>query len=148
MIRATWSTLLSAIACLGLAGADAASAHPHVWVTMKSELIFAPDGAMTGVRHNWTFDDMFSVYATQGLKSKQRGRFTREELASLAEVNVSSLKEYRFFTFAKADGKKVQFTEPVDYYLDLRCQADCVDAAFYFTSQDPDQGEATQRRHL
>jgi ABC-type uncharacterized transport system substrate-binding protein len=118
MIRATWSTLLSAIACLGLAGADAASAHPHVWVTMKSELIFAPDGAMTGVRHNWTFDDMFSVYATQGLKSKQRGRFTREELASLAEVNVSSLKEYRFFTFAKADGKKVQFTEPVDYYLD------------------------------
>jgi ABC-type uncharacterized transport system substrate-binding protein len=118
MIKSTRSTLLSVVTCLGLAGADAVSAHPHVWVTMKSELIFAPDGAMTGVRHNWTFDDMFSVYATQGLKSKQRGRFTREELASLAEVNVSSLKEYRFFTFAKADGKKVQFTEPVDYYLD------------------------------
>jgi ABC-type uncharacterized transport system substrate-binding protein len=118
MIISTRSTLLSMIACLCLAGADAAGAHPHVWVTMSSELIFAPDGAITGVRHNWTFDDMFSVYATQGLPSKQRGRFTREELASLAEVNVSSLKEYRFFTFAKADGKKVQFTAPVDYYLD------------------------------
>jgi ABC-type uncharacterized transport system substrate-binding protein len=118
MIRSTRSTLLSVIACLGLAGADAAGAHPHVWVTMKSELIFAPDSAITGVRHNWTFDDTYSVYATQGLPSKQRGRFTREELASLAEVSVTSLKEYRFFTFAKADGKKVQFTEPIDYYLD------------------------------
>jgi ABC-type uncharacterized transport system substrate-binding protein len=118
MIRSIRNTLLSVTACLGLAGAEAASAHPHVWVTMKSELIFTPDGAITGVRHNWTFDDMFSVYATQGLQSKQRGRFTREELAPLAEVNVSSLKEYRFFTFAKADGKKVQFAEPVDYYLD------------------------------
>jgi ABC-type uncharacterized transport system substrate-binding protein len=61
---------------------------------------------------------MFSAFATQGLESKKRGVFTREELAPLAEVNVTSLKEYAFFTFAKADGKKAQLSEPVDYYLD------------------------------
>ncbi len=59
--------------------------HPHVWVTVKSELIFAPDGSVTGVRHAWTFDDMFSTFAIQGLASKIKGEFTREELAPLAE---------------------------------------------------------------
>ena len=78
--------------------AGAASAHPHVWVTMKSELVYAPDGSVTGVRHAWTFDDMFSVFATQGIEAKKKGEFTREELAPLAEVNVTSLKEYDFFT--------------------------------------------------
>jgi ABC-type uncharacterized transport system substrate-binding protein len=66
-----------------------ASAHPHVWVTVKSELIFAPDGSVTGVRHAWTFDDMFSTFAIQGLKSKTKGELTREELAPLAETNVT-----------------------------------------------------------
>ncbi len=47
----------------------AARAHPHIWVTVKSELVYAPDGTLTGVRHAWTFDDMFSVFATQGIES-------------------------------------------------------------------------------
>src|ERR1041384_7993165 len=75
------------------------SAHPHVWVTMKSEIVYAPDGTITGVRHAWAFDDMFSAFATQGLDAKKKGEFTREELAPLAEVNVSSLKEYDYFTY-------------------------------------------------
>ena len=75
---------------------------------------------MTGVRHAWTFDDMFSTFATQGIEAKKKGEFTREELAPLAEVNVTSLKEYDFFTYAKANGKKVEFDEPpAGYYLDF-----------------------------
>ena len=101
-------------------GAGSASAHPHVWVTMHSELVYAPDGTVTGVRHVWAFDDMFSTFATQGLESKKKNEFTREELAPLAAVNVTSLKEYDFFTFAKANGKPVEFNEPPDgYYLEF-----------------------------
>jgi ABC-type uncharacterized transport system substrate-binding protein len=97
-----------------------ASAHPHVWVTVKSELVYAPDGSVTGVRHAWTFDDMFSVFATQGIESKKKGQFTREELAPLAEVNVGSLKEYDFFTYAAANGKPLEFNEPpAGYYLEF-----------------------------
>jgi ABC-type uncharacterized transport system substrate-binding protein len=108
-------------ACAGLVTAiSAAQAHPHIWVTVKSELVYAPDGTVTGVRHAWTFDDMFSVFATQGIESKKKGEFTREELAPLAEVNVTSLKEYDFFTYAKANGKKIEFNDPsADYYLDF-----------------------------
>lgn len=101
-----------------VAGAVAASAHPHVWVKSASELVYAADGTITGVRHTWTFDDMFSTYALQGIETKTKGVYTREELAPLAQTNVDSLKEFAFFTFAKADGRKQKFEEPVDYYLE------------------------------
>ena len=68
-----------------------AEAHPHVWVTFHSEVLYAADGAVTGVRHAWTFDDMFSAYALQGISHTRKGQYTREELASLAQTNVDSL---------------------------------------------------------
>ena len=86
-------------------------------------MVYAPDGSMTGVRHAWTFDDMFTTYALQGLATKTKGVYTREELAPLAQTNVESLKEFNFFTFAKADGKKAKFVEPVDYFLEYNDSA-------------------------
>ena len=111
--------LLSGVLALG-ASAGVAQAHPHVWITANSEVIYAPDGSVTGVRHAWVFDDMFSTYALQGLESKTKGVFSREELAPLAQTNVESLKEFAYFTFAKADGQKEKFEEPVDYYLEYK----------------------------
>ncbi len=100
-----------------------ARAHPHVWVTMHTELVYAPDGSITGIHHAWSFDDMFSTFATQGLESKEKGKFTREELAPLAKVNVESLKEYDYFTYATADGKQTELTDPApDYWLDYADQ--------------------------
>ena len=98
----------------------AAQAHPHVWITSVSELVYAADGTLTGVRHAWRFDDMFATYALQGLDSKKKGEYSREELAPLAQTNVEALKEYAYFTFARADGTKQRFSEPVDYFLDYR----------------------------
>ena len=98
----------------------AAQAHPHVWVIAASELIFTADGSITGVRHAWTFDDMFSAYALQGIATSKKGVYTREELAPLAQTNVESLKEFSFFTFAKVDSKKQKFADPIDYYLEYK----------------------------
>jgi ABC-type uncharacterized transport system substrate-binding protein len=114
LVRAALALLTLAL----LAGAQPAAAHPHVWVKMKSELVYAPDGTLTGIRHAWTFDDMFSAFATQGIESKEKGKFTREELAPLAEVNVTSLKEYDYFTRAKANGKKVSLKDASEYWLE------------------------------
>ncbi|MDC7787312.1 DUF1007 family protein [Rhodoplanes sp. TEM] len=97
-----------------------AVAHPHVWVTFRSEILYAADGRMSGVRHAWTFDDMFSAYALQGIAHARKGFYTREELRSLAEVNMTSLKEYDYFTFAKADGRTAAFSGPVDYWLEYK----------------------------
>ena len=100
-----------------------AAAHPHVWVTFHSELLYAADGSLTGVRHAWTFDDMFSAYALQGMPHATKGVYTREELAPLAQTNVDSLKEYGYFTFARGDGKKLKFTDPIDYWLEYKNSA-------------------------
>src|SRR5436190_17195609 len=102
-----------------LIAAGSASAHPHVWVTMKSAVVYGPDGAITGVRHSWSFDDMYSAFATQGLEQKKKSEFTPQELQPLAKVNVESLKEYDLFTYAKANGKDVTFVDPVDYSLEF-----------------------------
>ena len=117
----TFLGLLLAAAMMLASGT--ANAHPHVWITARSELIYAPDGTITGVRHAWTFDDMFSTYALQGIETKVKGAYSREELAPLAQTNVESLKEYAYFTFAKGDGKKQKFTEPVDYFLEYKDSA-------------------------
>jgi ABC-type uncharacterized transport system substrate-binding protein len=102
-----------------LVAASAAQAHPHVWVTMRTALVYDAEGNITGVRHAWSFDDMFSAFATQGLESKEKGKFTREELAPLAKVNVESLKEFDYFTYLTADGQKTALTDPApDYYLE------------------------------
>ncbi len=100
--------------------ATAAQAHPHVWVTMVTELLYAPDGSATAVRQAWTFDDMYSAFATTGIQAKTKGQFTREELAPLAQENIESLKDFDYFTYAKIDGKRQKdaFNPPVDYWLD------------------------------
>src|ERR1700758_3982480 len=100
-----------------------AEAHPHVWVTFHSEVLYAADGSMTGVRHAWTFDDMFSAYALQGIPHAKKGQYTRQELAPLAQTNVDSLKEYDYFTYARVDGRKLKFADPVDYWLEYKDSA-------------------------
>ncbi|MDQ2080233.1 DUF1007 family protein [Xanthobacteraceae bacterium Astr-EGSB] len=113
---------VAAIAGLGLLLLSrlvvSASAHPHVWVTMHAEVQYGADGRMFAIRHTWAFDDMFSTYALQGIAHARKGQYTREELKPLAKVNVTSLKEFDFFTYAKADGRKAVFADPVDYWLD------------------------------
>jgi ABC-type uncharacterized transport system substrate-binding protein len=114
------SRLLFAAAAFIVVASTQASAHPHVFVTMKSEIVYGADGTVTAVRHAWAFDDMFSTYALQGIDGKQKGAFTREELAPLAEVNVTSLKEYDYFTQAQGDGKKLEFKDAADYWLEFK----------------------------
>lgn len=94
-----------------------AKAHPHVFVTVKSTLVYE-EGKLGAVQHAWRFDDMFSAFASQGLDVDGDGRLSREELKELAEVNVTSLKEFDFFTFARAGGRDIAFGQPVDYWLD------------------------------
>jgi ABC-type uncharacterized transport system substrate-binding protein len=121
-VKSVWRRIpgLLLFAAVIALGTSSVQAHPHVWITASSQLLYAPDGSLSGVRHAWTFDDMFSTYALQGIETKTKGVYSREELAALAQTNVESLKEFGFFTFAKADGKKEKFLEPVDYFLEYK----------------------------
>lgn len=106
-----------ALAALALCPVAAAQAHPHVFVTATEEVLFGADGLVTGVRHAWRFDDMYSSFVIQGL-GPEGAILTKEQLAPLAKTNVESLAEFGYFTIVKASGKQGEFGEPVDYWLE------------------------------
>jgi ABC-type uncharacterized transport system substrate-binding protein len=103
-----------------LAGCFDAAAHPHVYAEVKAKVVYDQTGAISSIRQEWKFDDAYSVYATQGLPAKQKGAFTRQELAPLAKANMDNLKDSEFFTHARVDGNKVAFGDPIDYWLEYK----------------------------
>ncbi len=137
--------LIVGLTCL-IAAAPQARAHPHVWVTMTSEILYAPDGSVTGVRHAWTFDDMFSAFATQGLEQKTQGQFTREELVGLAKVNVELLQEYAYFTYVKVNGKRQKdaLSDPIDYFLEYDPKETTLTLHFTLPLKDSREGQVAR----
>src|SRR5918993_4457778 len=106
--------LKSALTAMAVGLSSPALAHPHVWVTAKAEVVFAPDGKVTGVRHHWTFDEAYTAYVTQGLDKNNDGKLTADELQELAKVNTESLADFEYFTHLKANGAKQAFEGPRD----------------------------------
>jgi ABC-type uncharacterized transport system substrate-binding protein len=56
--------------------------------------------------------------AVEGLDTNKDGIYSREELAELTKVNLSGLKEFDYFTFAKSGDAKVAFAAPVDAWME------------------------------
>jgi len=83
---------------------ETSNAHPHLWVTMKCQIIFNADGLMAAVRHAWSFDEMASAFITLGAGEGQKGVMTREKSTSLAAEQVASLKSSDYFTNASVNG--------------------------------------------
>ena len=104
---------------LSLEAAAPASAHPHVWITVKSQIAFTPDGKTSAVVHDWVFDEMYSSFATQGL-AKPGELVKREQFAPLAQENAGSLAEIGYFTTLKVGGKSVDFGSVTDYWMEER----------------------------
>ena len=106
---------------LGLASATPAAAHPHVWVTVKSQIAFTPDGKVAAVVHDWVFDEMYSSFATQGLAPPGE-LVKREQFAPLAKENAGSLAEIGYFTTLKIGGQTVEFgpVKDGDYWMEER----------------------------
>lgn len=99
-----------------------AAAHPHVWVSMKTEVV-VKDGAITALKQAWTFDEAFTAFALQGMNQQKDGSYGDDVLKPLAEVNVTSLKEYDYFTKAKSATAKITLKDPVDYWLSYKDEA-------------------------
>lgn len=108
----------AAILALLISGAPTVvAAHPHVWVTTRSEIVFGADGQMTGIRHHWTFDAAYSAFAVQGLDANGDGKLTPDELQDLAKENVESLADFNYFTSLKAGGTRQAFGPPSEYRM-------------------------------
>jgi ABC-type uncharacterized transport system substrate-binding protein len=115
-----WSAMAgAALTATVLTVAGPAFAHPHVWVTMRSQVAFTPDGKVSSVIHDWTFDEMYSSFATQGLAPAGQ-LVKRADFAPLAKENAGSLAQIGYFTTLKIGGKAVDFGEVTDYWMEER----------------------------
>lgn len=141
--------------CLGFvflwlfAGVQNLAAHPHVWVEAGAEILFDEAGAITAIRQAWRFDEAFSSYLMLGLDSDGDGIYSREETAELAQVNVTSLADFHYFTSIAGaaisdrlgDLFSQEFQPPQDYYL----EHDGIQTTLHFTL--PLQAPVLAREH-
>lgn len=49
-------------AVLVSATAAPAAAHPHVWITVESTVLYE-QGSIAAIRHRWTFDEFYTAMA-------------------------------------------------------------------------------------
>jgi ABC-type uncharacterized transport system substrate-binding protein len=108
-------TYLAVVMLVGLAGA--AIAHPHVWVTATATVLY-DHNTITGLEQAWTFDEFYTQQAIEGLDKNGDGKYDRQELQELAQVNIDGLKEFNYFTVAKLGAEDLKFKPPVDYWLE------------------------------
>ena len=94
-----------------------ASAHPHVWVTYETTVVY-DKGTITGLDQVWTFDDMYTVMAIEGLDKNNDGIYSRDELAELAKVNMEGLKDFDYFTYANLGTGALKFALPQNPWLE------------------------------
>ena len=82
----------------------------------------------------------------RGSQQRTRGIFTRAELQPLAQVNIESLKEYAYFTYARINGRKDKnaFAEPIDYYLDYDPKDTVLTLHFTLPFKTPVKAKALQ----
>jgi ABC-type uncharacterized transport system substrate-binding protein len=91
-----------------------AMAHPHVWIGMRSDVVFDDTGLITGLNIMWTFDDAYAQMALDGMDADGNGDYSPQELEPLTKENLESLKDYDFFTVMRFKGEKQPFGKIVE----------------------------------
>ena len=104
------------ILALLLISTGIASAHPHVWIAVETEVLTGPGQEITGFQHKWTFDEMYSEFAVNGLDANGDGVYSEEELRPLGQTNIEALKDFEYFTFAFLGKEKLPLGEPAPGY--------------------------------
>ena len=99
--------------CLAaLAQAPAALAHPHVFAEANLEVAVDSDSNVTGLRHVWRFDDLFSSTVLLEFDRNADLKLDEAELEEVGSVIHESLAEFGYFQFVSLDGKDVEMQAP------------------------------------
>jgi ABC-type uncharacterized transport system substrate-binding protein len=108
---------LAIIALLGVIASTPARAHPHVWVSVETTVVY-DKGAIVALRQRWAFDELYTAMAIQGLDTNTPGVYGRSELAELAKVNIEGLKDFDYFTVVRLGQQQLKFDTPTDYFME------------------------------
>jgi ABC-type uncharacterized transport system substrate-binding protein len=150
MIDMRWK-IGAAAACLVLSMQGTANAHPHVWIEMRSDVVFNDAGLITGVNVSWTFDDGYTQMALDGLDADGDGVYSQAEIEPLTKENMASLKDYDYFTVMRVNGAKQPLGDVTEFgqiwsnnklqlhfQVPLKTPVDPVTSEFMVKVYDPD----------
>lgn len=90
-------------------------AHPHVFISLSSDVVFGADKKLEAINVEWIFDKDYSDMALDGLDHDGDGNYSQDELLPLVKENIAALKEYRYFVYAQVEGVPVAW-KPVEEY--------------------------------
>jgi ABC-type uncharacterized transport system substrate-binding protein len=105
-------TLLVAVALL--VPAALAEAHPHIFIRATATLQFE-NGKITGIQHEWVFDDFFSNAIMADFDKNKDKKFDEAEVKELQKNAFETLKEFGYFTHARVNGKDVKIEATRDF---------------------------------
>jgi ABC-type uncharacterized transport system substrate-binding protein len=91
------------------------TAHPHVFIDNRVFVLFGDKG-LTGFRHEWSFDEMFSSTIIQEFDIDADGKFDEKEIKELQKGAFSNLKKHNYFTNITINGKRFKIQEIKDFY--------------------------------
>ncbi len=110
--RKTWSRVFAGLVLSLCAGVS--QAHPHMWIDAELDLQFDAQGRLVAVAQVWTFDEMFSSYAKQGLSETADRVPSQDELDKIAADWMSALADpmSHYFTTLTQAGDTLPVAEP------------------------------------
>ena len=123
-----------------------ASAHPHVWVTMKSAVVYGPDGAIPASAMPGPSTTCIRPSPFRGWRARRRASSPREELAAARPGQRRVAEGVRLLHLRQGNGKKVT-SRPGRYRLEFT-QGHGAHAALPLPFKTPVKAKSPQRRSV
>lgn len=97
-----------------------AHAHPHSWIDVRSAVLFADDGRITGLEQQWTFDELYTSYVVEEMGGGKKP--SAKVVSQFAPKVIANLEPFRYFVDITADGKPVKPARVTQYASEMRGQ--------------------------
>lgn len=94
-------------------------AHPHILVNVRTRVMFAADGKLTALIHDWVFDDMYSAFLKQGLTTKGQ-HATQADFVPLVKDIIKNLEKTNYYTELKINGQALRLSPAPGSWMEER----------------------------
>lgn len=111
--------VIAAVAALLLAPA-AASAHPHIFVEARLEVVAGDNGQIAELRNVWRFDEVFSSSVLLDFDKNSNLKLDPDELKAVGKTVRQSLADFDYYTNMTDNGKHIEVSPPDVINVDFK----------------------------
>ena len=110
--------IISCSVLLVLALCRSVVSHPHMWIDLKSEIVFNKESNIVGIYQEWLFDDFYSVALLEDAAQHPDGveKGLRTEISQI----LAGLHSWNYFTQIMVGTNEVQAKQVQQFETELR----------------------------